>query len=154
MSPGTNGPFCNGDMESRAPKSPEGTSAASVAQRPLPRPALWVKVVWRTSHSFSGNEMTDTESQVSSFGELSLSRASKIGCAGSFKYLKGVKTNIVISLSVQNSRPRTLVLAGTTTFYSGITSYLFRPPTQPRLKAPPPPPHLPAATHTNPRPGR
>lgn len=59
---------------------------------PLPagrwsRPMLCFKVLWRTSsYSFSGNTTTDTESQASSVGELSLSKASKIGWAGSFKY--------------------------------------------------------------------
>lgn len=43
--------------------------------------------VWSTqSCSFSREEMMDTESQASSFGELSLSKTSKMGCSGSFKY--------------------------------------------------------------------
>lgn len=43
--------------------------------------------VWSTrSCSFSAEEMMDTESQASSFGELSLSKTSKMGWSGSFKY--------------------------------------------------------------------
>lgn len=81
-----------------------GPSAASSAQSSCPTgwqtgPQSWVKVLWGTSScSFSGNETMDTESQASSVGDVSLSRASKIGWLGSFKYLKRLKTKSVISL--------------------------------------------------------
>lgn len=43
--------------------------------------------VWSTrSCSFSREEMINTESQASSFGELSLFKTSKMGWSGSFKY--------------------------------------------------------------------
>lgn len=81
-----------------------GTPAASSAQSPHPTgwqtgPEFGFKVLWgAASRSFSANEMTDTESQASSVGDMSLSRASKIGWLGSFKYLKRLKTNSGISL--------------------------------------------------------
>ena len=86
------GSFCDETKEQVVPPSPDRHVAASLAQR-TPSVGWWLgSALWGVpSCSFSGNVTMDTESQASSFGELSLSRASKMGWSGSFKYLKNWK---------------------------------------------------------------